>query len=79
MIKVVTKPGDVKKDQQGNVLKDERGVALTHPPSNEIKGYLAVGQVAATASVPKVGASAPGAVSGARAAALEDEEDSLPF
>lgn len=80
MIKVVTKPGDVKKDQQGNILKDERGVALTYPATNEIKGYLPVGQVAATASAPKVGAGAPGAVSGARAKALDDDEDDgLPF
>jgi hypothetical protein len=79
MVKVVTKPGDAKKDLQGNILKDERGNVITHPPRNEIKGYLPVGEVAATAARPKVGAGAVGAVSGERAAALNDEDDDLPF
>jgi hypothetical protein len=80
MIKVVTKPGDAKKDLQGNVLKDERGVTITHPPRNEIKGYLPVGDPGVPAQArPKVGAGAVGAVPGARADALKDDDDDLPF
>jgi len=77
MIKVVIKPGDAKKDPQGNIMRDSEGAVITHPPRNEIKGYLPVD--GAVSSRPKVGANAPGAVPGARAAALNDDDDDLPF
>src|SRR5690348_121340 len=50
MVKVVTKPGDVKKDLQGNIMYDIDNKPLMHPARNEIKGYLPVGDPAIPAS-----------------------------
>lgn len=50
------------------------------PDRNKIYGYLPDGDPKATASAPKVGAGARGAVAGERHPALKDAEDSdLPF
>jgi len=50
-----------------------------NPDRNKIYGYLPDGDPKATVMVPKTGAGAKGAVSGARATALNDKEDDLPF
>jgi len=56
-------------------MKDDAGNVVCYEPSNEVKGYKAEGGAAPAKTPARATVTAPGA----RAAALEDVEDDLPF